>query len=39
MMILIMRRRKYDEEDGIGRFGSDSGVDGVFNFAREHVLV
>lgn len=39
MMIFIRRRGKYDEENGIGRFGSDGGVDGVFDFAREHVLL
>lgn len=33
------RERDYDEEDGIGGFGPDGGIDGVFDFAREHVIV
>ena len=31
-------RESYDEEDGIGGFGSNGGINGVFNFPREHVL-
>jgi hypothetical protein len=31
-------RESYDEEDGIGGFGSNSGINGVFDFPREHVL-
>jgi hypothetical protein len=29
----------YDEENGIGGFGSDGGIDGVFEFTREHVFI
>jgi hypothetical protein len=31
-------RESYDEEDGIGGLGPNGGIDGVFNFPREHVL-
>jgi hypothetical protein len=31
-------RESYDEEDGIGGFGSNGGINGVFDFPREHVL-
>ena len=28
----------YDEDDGIEGFGPNGGIDGVFDFPREHVL-
>lgn len=31
-------RGDYDEDDGIGGFGPNGGIDGVFDFPREHVL-
>lgn len=32
-------REIYYEENRIGSFGPDGGIDGVFDFTREHVLV
>ena len=31
-------RGDYDEDDGIGAFGPNGSIDGVFDFPREHVL-
>ena len=33
------KRSAYDEENGIGSLGPNSSIDGVFDFARKHVLV
>ena len=32
------REGDYDEDDGIEGFGPNGGIDGVFDFPREHVL-
>lgn len=31
-------RGDYDEDDGIEGFGPNGGIDGVFDFPREHML-
>jgi hypothetical protein len=31
--------RYYDEENGVGGFGSDGGIDGVFEFTGKHVFI
>lgn len=32
-------RERYDEENGIGGFGPNGGIDGIFEFSGKHVLV